>query len=171
MAKYKKTEKELLERAREYYEIHSPKPVRERLEASDLDVLDFYHDMGILYTPEQHDIMWDIWEKNGRKVESREDRAIRIEAERQIQVEENKKKKLDAEIAKKEAEKQAILDREAAKEAAKAAKIAELEAQAKAERERLAAIEAKKKEILAAESVAEKPEEEKTVDEVIEELQ
>lgn len=172
MSKYKKKEKLVVDTAREYYEINSPKPIRERLEATDLDVVDFYHDMGILRTPAEHEVMWAIWVKNGREVEGAAARFIRLEAERQIQLEKNKQKRVEAELAAVEAQKQEILNREADIEAATVAKLAKLEAEAQAERERLAAIEAKKKEILAAKSIetpAIEPEE-KTIDELIDEV-
>lgn len=179
MPKYKKIEQTTVDNAREYFIEHSPKPVKERLVADDLEVVDFYHDTGILRTPAQHDIMWAIWDKNGRKVETREERSIRLEAERQATIELNKQKRLDLELAEIEAQKQAVLEREANKEAEITRSLATAEAKVKREKARLAAIAAQKKKILAAEStvVVKEPEpvpipepEEKTIDELIDEV-
>jgi len=202
MPKYKKIEQEMVDKARDFHLDHSPKPVKERLDADDLEVLDFYHDSGLVNSELKHEIMWGIWKKNGREAETKEERLIRLEAERLATIELNEKKKKQAELDAIEAQKQDFLKREAAKEERISAELAAAEARVKKEKARLAAIAARKQQILeeaekeakiksapmsepiAAEELQElaetveeivKPEppksEEKTVDEVIDELQ
>lgn len=134
MPHYKKEEREMVENAKKYFIDHSPKTIEQRLSAKTDEVVTFYHDMGMIYTPEDHGIMWNILKKlaaEPEKIETHED----ISKKKAEDEKEAKKiaKETAAEKAAEEAEKEALKALEEARKkkeelrAEKEAKIKELE--------------------------------------------
>ena len=146
MTAYKNTEKAMIESAKDFFIEHSTKKMADRLVAGIPEVLNFYHDSGIIISPEQHAMMWDILKKakGGATVRTHDEVSEKVQDKKEkalIKAQEEKKQNA---LAKEKEAAEAII---AKVKEEQAALIAEKEAEIKALEEKKLRIEGQVKEV------------------------
>lgn len=63
MVGYKKEERDLIENAKSFFMEHSPKTIIDKEGTDTTEILNFYHDSGLLSTPEMHLPFWSLMKK------------------------------------------------------------------------------------------------------------
>ena len=141
MPNYKTEETQMIEKAKEYFLEHSNKKLSERMGTKTSEIMNFYHDTGMINTPADHQIMWSILKKlktitksdeeiSKEKMEDKKKAKIKMKEELEDRAAEELEKKAKEMLAEAEKKKAELRAKKEAKIKELEEKKARLEAQA-----------------------------------------